>query len=204
MPDDVRELSLRALKRVHGVTKLNGRPTGLVYSEKTLKQLEGTGKIQCTRAETAAALGVTQGALQQFFEDWPDALELWERARENGKKSLRRKQIDVALKGNPTMLIWTGKQYLGQRDQSEVVATVSLESLILASLTAERGSLSQSEGREPVKVNDSRALPASEGPGTASEGHGTSGSEGRPAASEGLPAQGPPRLDYRPSTDEKG
>lgn len=30
--------------------------------------------------------------------------------------SLRRAQINTALNGNPTMLIWLGKQYLGQSD----------------------------------------------------------------------------------------
>jgi hypothetical protein len=33
-----------------------------------------------------------------------------------GKTSLRRSQFNVALQGNPTMLIWLGKQYLGQRE----------------------------------------------------------------------------------------
>jgi len=31
-----------------------------------------------------------------------------------GKKSLRRKQVDMALDGNTTMLVWLGKCYLGQ------------------------------------------------------------------------------------------
>ena len=30
--------------------------------------------------------------------------------------SLRRAQINTALSGNPTMLVWCGKQYLGQSD----------------------------------------------------------------------------------------
>jgi hypothetical protein len=30
--------------------------------------------------------------------------------------SLKRKQFDMAMKGNVTMLIWLGKQTLGQRD----------------------------------------------------------------------------------------
>jgi len=34
--------------------------------------------------------------------------------------SLRRKQVEVAESGNPTMLIWLGKQYLEQRDKNEV------------------------------------------------------------------------------------
>lgn len=33
---------------------------------------------------------------------------------------LRKAQLRTALDGNPTMLIWLGKQYLGQRDLQEV------------------------------------------------------------------------------------
>ena len=33
-----------------------------------------------------------------------------------GKVSLRRSQYQLALKGNASMLIWLGKQYLGQRE----------------------------------------------------------------------------------------
>lgn len=32
-------------------------------------------------------------------------------------QSLRKKQLQIALKGNVVMLIWLGKQYLGQVDK---------------------------------------------------------------------------------------
>ena len=35
----------------------------------------------------------------------------------NLKQRLKRKQIDVALAGNVSMLIWLGKNYLGQADK---------------------------------------------------------------------------------------
>lgn len=35
-------------------------------------------------------------------------------------KSLRRKQVDLALKGDRTMLIWLGKNLLGQRDSLDM------------------------------------------------------------------------------------
>ncbi len=38
--------------------------------------------------------------------------------------SLRRKQWRAAEEGNTTMLVWLGKQYLGQKDKSEMNATV--------------------------------------------------------------------------------
>lgn len=38
------------------------------------------------------------------------------------KALLYEKQIELALKGNVTLLIWLGKQYLGQSDKQEVKA----------------------------------------------------------------------------------
>ena len=36
------------------------------------------------------------------------------------KIALREKQIEMAMQGNVQMLIWLGKQYLGQLDKQEV------------------------------------------------------------------------------------
>jgi len=37
----------------------------------------------------------------------------------DGRMSIRRWQMAKAKEGNPTMLIWLGKQYLGQKDKRE-------------------------------------------------------------------------------------
>ena len=49
--------------------------------------------------------------------------EYFSQKRSQGKISLRRKQYESALGGNVTMLIWLGKQYLGQSDKSETQST---------------------------------------------------------------------------------
>lgn len=46
----------------------------------------------------------------------------------NGR--LRSKQFEIAMEGNPTMLVWLGKQLLGQRDRVEQVETVSVADAI--------------------------------------------------------------------------
>ena len=43
-----------------------------------------------------------------------------ERGADRGKATLRRMQWKGAQAGNPTMLIWLGKQLLGQKDRSEL------------------------------------------------------------------------------------
>ena len=76
-------------------------------------QVEELAAIMCTQAEMATVLGCSVKTLERRFG----------RAIEKGKAraatSLRRKQWQLAEKGNVTMLIWLGKQYLGQRDRPE-------------------------------------------------------------------------------------
>ena len=66
--------------------------------------------IGCKDIEIAEWFGIDSNTLRYNF-----SVELV-KGRETLKHSLRRKQIDVAMQGNPTMLIWLGKQYLGQTD----------------------------------------------------------------------------------------
>ena len=43
--------------------------------------------------------------------------EVFKKHSAGGKSSLRRQQFALAMKGNAAMLIWLGKQYLGQADK---------------------------------------------------------------------------------------
>ena len=53
------------------------------------------------------------------------------RGRARLRKSLRRAQIRSALSGNSTMLVWLGKQYLGQSDRPD--HSVSADHKVIAS-----------------------------------------------------------------------
>jgi hypothetical protein len=85
--------------------------------EETLKTLHGLGQIQSTNAEAAAVLGVARETFEQFLGRHEKASEAFDRGKEKGKSSLRRAQFKSAIDGNATMLIWMGKQLLGQRDK---------------------------------------------------------------------------------------
>ena len=126
----------RAQKRYPGTARTVGRPPAVYADARTLRQLEQLGKCQCTTRETAGVLGVSHDTLMEFFNDCPEARECYENGKEHGKMSLRRKQINVAMEGNATMLIWTGKQYLGQSDKADVNQHVTLEMLIREYLPA--------------------------------------------------------------------
>jgi hypothetical protein len=77
------------------------------------KQVIELAKINCTMGEMAAVLGCSVDTLERRFA------EVIKEGREQGKMSLKRKQYEVAMSGNVSMLIWLGKNTLGQRDTPE-------------------------------------------------------------------------------------
>ncbi len=88
------------------------RPQIEVY----MTQLETLAKIHCTMVEIASVLKVSERTLRRRFG------RIIETHRAGGRTSLRRAQWSKALAGNPTMMIWLGKQELGQRDQIAVAS----------------------------------------------------------------------------------
>lgn len=78
--------------------------------------------IQCTQVECAKVLGITRMGLHKILErdghvNFKTYFELHSPV---GLVSLRRIQFKTAMAGNVTMMIWLGKQYLGQKDKHEV------------------------------------------------------------------------------------
>jgi hypothetical protein len=67
--------------------------------------------IGCTMEEMADFFMIDRETLKYNF--WPYI----QRAKSELYCQLRNKQIEVAMSGNPTMLIWLGKNLLGQTDQ---------------------------------------------------------------------------------------
>lgn len=78
------------------------------------KLVERLAAIGCTDREIATLLEVSENLLRRRCRAALD------RGRTRLKKSLRRKQIELARKGNVPMLIWLGKQYLGQSDRQTI------------------------------------------------------------------------------------
>lgn len=60
----------------------------------------------------AAVLGCSVDTLERNYA------EAIKEGREHGKSSLKRKQYEVAMSGNVSMLIWLGKVVIGQIDTS--------------------------------------------------------------------------------------
>lgn len=102
-----------------------GRPRKIL-TEDALKLIENLSRIMCTDEEIASILGCSRDIFYNV-----DNEELYrqaiEKGKAQGKQSLRRQQWEIAKKGNASMLIWLGKQWLGQTDKVE--QTTSFEDL---------------------------------------------------------------------------
>ena len=96
-----------------------GRPTARIDYETLAKLCQ----IHCTGEECASILEMDYDTLNNNLErdGHIGFTDYFKRKSASGKASLRRKQIAVALDGNPTMLIWMGKQQLDQRDNRDQV-----------------------------------------------------------------------------------
>lgn len=103
-----------------------GRPKKIIDQ----RQFEGLCKIQCTKLEICEVLDVDDKTLENWCRETYKSgfSEVFARKRQGGKASLRRKQFEIALAGNVTMLIFLGKNHLGQSDKVE--STIRQEQVI--------------------------------------------------------------------------
>ena len=107
---------------------LGGRPEAIIDWQK----LDSMLQIQCTGEEVASVLDLDFDTIQNHCLKYKKMgfSEYSALKREGGKASLRRRQWLMAEK-NPTMAIWLGKQYLGQRDKFETEVNGSMKVLKL-------------------------------------------------------------------------
>jgi hypothetical protein len=88
--------------------------------------VEKLAYIQCTQEEISSILGISTRTLQRDKE----FCRIYKNGMDNGKMSLRRLQWKAAEKGNNTMLVWLGKQYLGQTDKQELAHSGSMDIVV--------------------------------------------------------------------------
>lgn len=86
------------------------RPKAKIDPDEVLK----LASIGCKVKEIADWFGVTDDTIINRFS------EQLHKGRANLKMSVRRWQLEAAKNGNATMLVWLGKQMLGQTDTIEV------------------------------------------------------------------------------------
>ena len=119
------------------------------------RQFEELCKIQCTELEICAVLDVDDKTLADWCEREYGApfSEIFRKKREGGKTSLRRAQwLTATVDRNPTMLIWLGKQRLGQKEPEREIKTI-IKKDPYDNLTTEELRALASSGGEDDEVN---------------------------------------------------
>lgn len=91
---------------VYGYQVGRGRTRRVVSPDEVYK----VAAIGCNDREIATWFSINEDTLRNNFSD------ILANAREDLKQSLRHAQLKLALGGNATMLIWLGKQILGQQE----------------------------------------------------------------------------------------
>jgi transcriptional regulator with XRE-family HTH domain len=86
------------------------------------KILDELCRLQCTQEEIAEYMGISVDSLERIAkrEKGESFAEYFNKRRKVGFVSIRRKQYQLAMQGNVTMLIWLGKNWLGQVDKHEI------------------------------------------------------------------------------------
>lgn len=85
------------------------RPRKQIDADQVMK----LAAINCSYAEMAAVLDCDESTLTRRFA------QVIKKGRLTGNMSLKRKQWELAMAGDKTMLIWLGKQNLGQAEKLE-------------------------------------------------------------------------------------
>lgn len=101
--------------------KRTGNPNGRPNKEIDQKQFESLCGLQCTEQEICDFFEVTHKTLTSWCKRTygQSFSQVFSKKRGTGKISLRRAQMQAALGGNTTMLIWLGRNYLGQSEKDK-------------------------------------------------------------------------------------
>lgn len=94
------------------------------------KQFENLCRMQCTETEIMSWFEVCKDTLISWCKNTygVDFSTIYQQKKEGGKIALRRYQLQLAEK-NPTMAIFLGKQYLGQKDNIDINNTNEISKL---------------------------------------------------------------------------
>ena len=82
------------------------------------EQIRSLAKLGCTWDEIASVLQIARGTFAARMKEKTNR-DAYDLGIAEGNMSLRRAQYDSAMGGNSTMLIWVGKNRLGQTDRVE-------------------------------------------------------------------------------------
>lgn len=88
-------------------------------------QIVELAKIQCSKAEIAAVLGISTDDFAEMIKSDVNIAAAIEYGEKFGQISIRRKQFEIMESGSADMAKWLGKQYLGQSDKVDQKTEIS-------------------------------------------------------------------------------
>ena len=107
---------------------------------------------QCSGVEIAEMIGIHENTLYNRCKDdlGLEFVAFSQQKKSEGRQSLKKRQYALAMSGDKTMLVWLGKQYLGQKDRTEVQNNISIEPTVTQVEIIHSNERSQIEGlQEP-------------------------------------------------------
>lgn len=107
-----------ATKNDSNTKKKTGRPK----KEIDKKLFENLCAIFCTKDEIASVMECSEDTISRWCQsEYGESFaDIYKKKSGKGKASLRRLQFKAAEAGNTSLLIFLGKNYLGQSDRTEV------------------------------------------------------------------------------------
>lgn len=96
-------------------------PKPKIWTPEESEQFKKLCGIFCTKKEICSIMGIPDhrtldNRIKETFPDTPTWGEAFEHYSGAGRASLRRRQFEAAMDGSVPMLIFLGKNYLGQSD----------------------------------------------------------------------------------------
>ena len=115
------DLMSKAEAKTGGSAKRGPKAPSKPLKEEDFLRLLNMVRIQCTQTEICSILGMSDTTLNRRLKErgYENFEDLYKRHNDEGRMSLRRMQWQAAEAGNTSILIWLGKQYLGQKDKAE-------------------------------------------------------------------------------------
>lgn len=121
------------------------------------ERISKLAQIFCTGQEICHIMGYDYQTLdRRCLERWQMRFAKYiQKNADQGRASLRRTQYDKAIKGSVPMLIWLGKQELGQSDKNEIKSEIEVKSVTQM--------LEESETKKLIDVTPEYQVPELEG-----------------------------------------
>lgn len=94
----------------------------IVETDQLVDQIHIMARTQCDLVEAAAYLRINPAEFERFLTTHPRSLQAWSSGPAAGRAGLRMAQFQSARKGSARLLVWLGKQHLGQTESGPVAA----------------------------------------------------------------------------------